>query len=254
MLHLLESLSKWMVIVSFSVLLFTYFSKDRLPAPDTYGLSEPLPPPLQEETLQTPFGLQVGGEHYRINPVQEYRLEGVIVSYHDADAFNDIWHHDKWKDFLNVRDLCVIWGENLHSGIYQEMTFKNDSWTCWAYWPDSQTGSRFAPSQISNNHILTDDIELKRTLLSAEIGDRIRLRGMLASYENPANGFRRGTSTIRNDMGNGACETIYLKGFEIVQKANEKSRMLFRIAKWSLIFSLCLFLILFFITPPKAHT
>lgn len=250
MLHRLESLSQWMAIASLSILLLTYFQKDELPSPDAYGLDR-MPAPLQEETSIAPFWSETGGERYRINPVYEYRLEGVVVSYHDADAFSDIWHHDKWKDFLNVRDLCVIWGDNLHSGVYQDMTFKNDSWTCWAYWPDSQTGSRFVPSQLSNNHILADDFELKRILMSAEIGDHIRLRGMLASYENPANGFLRGTSTTRTDSGNGACETIYLKGFEIVQKANDKSRALYRIAKWSLIFFLSLFLLLFFITPPK---
>ncbi|MCU7830941.1 MAG: hypothetical protein KZQ85_17920 [Candidatus Thiodiazotropha sp. (ex Myrtea sp. 'scaly one' KF741663)] len=250
MLHLLQSLSKWIAIISLAVLLITLFSKDDLPSPAGYDLDR-LTDPKQEKTFRSPFSVEAGGQSYKIDPEFAYQLEGVVVSYHDADAFSDIWHHDKWKDFLNVRDLCVIWGANIDSGVYQDMSFKNDSWTCWAYWPDAETGSRFKGEQLSNNHLLTDDMELKRLLMSAETGDHIRLEGLLARYENPSNGFHRGTSTVRTDSGNGACETIYLERFEIVQKANNRIRSLYHAAKWILIISLCLFTLLFFITPVK---
>jgi len=94
-------------------------------------------------------------------------------------------------------------------------------------------------------------MELKRLLMSAETGDHIRLEGLLAEYENPSNGFRRGTSTVRTDSGNGACETIYLERFEVVQKANKRIRSVYHTAKWLLILSLGLYAILFFITPVK---
>ena len=40
------------------------------------------------------------------------------------------------------------------------------------------------------------------------------MRGWLAGYSND-DGFRRGTSTTRDDTGNGACETIYVDEFQI---------------------------------------
>jgi hypothetical protein len=80
----------------------------------------------------------------------------MVVSYHDADSFLDIWHHKRWLDFLNERDLCVIWGRNVESGVYKAMKFSNDSWTCWASWPDSATGQKFQMNAFSNNHILVD--------------------------------------------------------------------------------------------------
>ena len=178
-------------------------------------------------------------------------LEGVVVSYHDADDFTDIWHHEKWLDFLNIRDLCVIWGSNVSSNVYRRMSFENDSWTCWAHWPDGDTGSRFSMSELSNNHLLVSDDALKRTLMSAETGDHIRISGQLARYENPANGFVRSTSTRRDDTGNGACETLFVETFEIIDKANPGWRSLATAARWSLGLSLGLFLILFFITPVR---
>ena len=248
MLHLLQSTSKWILIASLLLLLVSLFYKDRLPDPAQYDIDR-LTDPRQESTFRSPFWVETGGQRYRINPQHAYTLEGVVVSHHDADAFTDIWHHDKWKDFLNVRDLCVIWGGNVDTGVYQNMDFKNDSWTCWAYWPDAQTGAQFQMRQLSNNHLLVDDLFLKEALMSAETGDHIRIRGQLASYENPANGFLRGTSTSRDDTGNGACETIYVEDFQIVTKANPFWRGVYRVSAWSLGLSLIVFLVMFFITP-----
>jgi hypothetical protein len=248
MLHLLQSISKWSAIASLLLLLTSLIYKDRLPVPTHYDI-ERLSEPVQRATLRSPFWIEIDRQRYRVNPLHDYTLEGVIVSYHDADAFTDIWHHDKWKDFLNIRDLCVIWGANVSSGVYQLMNFENDSWTCWAYWPDAQTGTRFQMNQLSNNHLLVNDDTIKYALMSAETGDQIRLRGVLASYENPANNFHRGSSTRRDDTGNGACETIYVDDFEIVKKGNIRWRRIFTMSQWSLGLSLLLFLILFVITP-----
>lgn len=250
MLHLLQSVSKWIAFASLLILLTSLFYKDKLPEPD-YFQSDSLTDPVQRPTLRTPFWVEAGGQRYRVIPVFDYTLEGVIVSYHDADAFSDIWHHDKWQDFINLRDLCVIWGSNVSGGVYQDMEFENDSWTCWAYWPDAETGARFNMTQLSNNHLLVDNAFIKRSLMSAEAGDQIHIRGQLASYENPANGFQRGTSTRRDDTGNGACETLYVEDFEIVNKANTGWRSLYTLTKWTLGLSASLFLVLFMVTPVR---
>jgi hypothetical protein len=250
MLHILQSISKWTVILSLFLLLSSLVYKDRLPDPGLYEINR-LTDPIQQSTFRTPFWIETGGQRYRIKPLHDYILEGVVVSHHNADAFSDIWHHDKWKDFLNVRDLCVIWGDNVGTGVYQNMKFENDSWTCWAYWPDAHTGSQFQMKQLSNNHLLVDDLFIKEALMSAERGDHIRISGQLASYENPGNGFLRGTSTRRDDTGNGACETIYVEDFKIVAKANTLWRSVYRVSTWILGLSLVLFLILFAITPVR---
>ena len=249
--HHLERLFKWILLISLIVLATTFLQKNRLPAPEHYDLAS-LDDPIQTPVTTSPFSVNVNDQQYRIEPAYHYELQGIVVSYHDADSFTDIWHHSKWKDFLNVRDLCVIWGKNVESSVYQSMDFNNDSWTCWAYWPDAATGSLFSMSQLSNNHLLTDDREIRQRLMSAETGDHIRLRGFLASYANPANNFHRGTSTTRTDTGNGACETIYLQDFEIVSKAHNRARRLFHFAKWTATISLAGFLIMFVLSQFSA--
>jgi hypothetical protein len=73
---------------------------------------------------------------------------------------------------------------------------------------------------------------------------------MLASYRNPANHFFRGTSTVRTDTGNGACETIYVSEFQILKKANTRVRAVYHVAKWLCIVSFGVFCMLFVLTPP----
>ncbi|VAW96355.1 hypothetical protein MNBD_GAMMA22-1302 [hydrothermal vent metagenome] len=244
----LHRMFKWLLIVSSLLFVYGYFTKDILPNADYYDLSQ-LNEPIQTATNTEDFSVEVNDQTYIIKPKFDYTLEGVIVSYHDADAFIDISHHDKWKDFINLRDLCVVWGDNVSTGIYKNMDFSNDSWTCWASWPDRETGRIFSMTQLSNNHILSHQDDINGRLMQSKPGDHIRLSGYLAEYSNPSNGFNRGTSTNRNDTGNGACETIYLNEFEIIKQANPTIRQIYAISIWLLFISLMGYIVTFFKAP-----
>ena len=186
----------------------------------------------------------------------------LVVDHPHAQAFQPVEevpgdgrdaHHGHWQDFLNVRDLCVVWGDNVASGVYRDMEFHNDTWTCWASWPDRATGQRFHIDQLSNNHLLADIPAVNQALLDAEPGDHVRIRGLLANYRNLGNGFRRGTSTTREDSGNGACETIYVRDFQVVNKANTGWRRVYGFSQWLAGLSLVGFLVLLPVTPVRRH-
>jgi hypothetical protein len=246
----LESLFKWLFLLSALSMGILYQYKDKFPEPDFYDLSQ-LDEPLQTETEREIFKTQANGHEYTVTPKYDYELQGVVVSYHDASSFLDIWHHKRWLDFLNERDLCVIWGRNVATGVYKKVDFSNDSWTCWVSWKDSETGQLFQFNALSNNHLLVDNAVVRAGLLASEPGDHIRFKGMLSEYANKENGFKRGTSTIREDTGNGACETVYLTEFEIIKKANPKLRRFFSFAKVVSGVSLIGFLAMFFTTPVR---
>ena len=244
----LEALFKWIFLGSLALMALTYWPRERLPDPEAFDRLL-LEPPLQTATDRRPFTVAVRDQAYLITPRKDYVLTGVVVSSSNADALQNIWHHKSWKDFLNLRDLCVIWGENVTSGVYREMRFRNDSWTCWAYWPSAEVRSRFQMDALSNNHLLTDDPTLKSALMAARRGDQIRLSGVLAEYTNLGNGSFRGTSLTRDDTGDGACETIYLDAFEIVRVANVRERRLFDVAVWGAALGGIGFLIMLPIAP-----
>ena len=250
MLVALENLTRMVFIISLLACGYLYFLKDSLPDADFYDW-ELLGEPLQSVTRQPGFKTRSNDQEYLIEPRYDYELDGVIVSLHDADEFLDVTHQRRWRDFINLRDLCVIWGDNVSSGVYREMEFHNGTWTCWFSWPNSEVASRFDATQLSNNHLLVDDDDIRQALMQSEPGDHIRLKGMLVEYSNPANGFRRGTSTTRTDTGNGACETIYVEDFEVIRKANHGVRMFYTVALWTTLLSCIGVLVLFVLTPHR---
>lgn len=137
-----------------------------------------------------------------------------MVSYRHHDGNYGL--HRLWNDHLNVSDVCVLWGSNVEAVDLNAFHFWNGQFTCNFETRSSDAWSRFDQNRISNNHLLTEDRTLRKRIESVKIGDQIRIRGWLSNYRN-ASGFFRGTSTIRGDTGNGACETIYVRRFEILQ-------------------------------------
>ena len=238
--------------ISLLVMIATYFTKDTLPAPDYYANTF-IKEPIQNKSSKKPFKIEENQEHYLITPKYDYILEGVVVSTHNADAFLDMAHHEEWRDFINMRDLCVIWGDNVKSGVYKDMQFENGNWTCWYSWPNANVRQRFQNNELSNNHLLAGEEFVKSAIMEAQPGDHIYIEGMLVNYANPANGFKRGTSITRTDTGQGACETIYVEKFDIIKKANTLKREIFNIAKFLFILSIIALLYLFIISLRKPN-
>jgi hypothetical protein len=71
-------------------------------------------------------------------------------------------------------------------------------------------------NQLSNNHLISADPFIRDRVAQIRIGDQVHIKGSLARYGAVGNGGLRGTSTSRDDAGDGACETILVDDFEIV--------------------------------------
>jgi hypothetical protein len=56
MLHVLQSVSKWIALGSLLLLLLALFNKDQLPEPDYYQ-HDRLTDPVQRPTLRKPFSI-----------------------------------------------------------------------------------------------------------------------------------------------------------------------------------------------------
>lgn len=194
-----------------------WLHKDDLPPPETIDNRLQIPP-QQEHVEHAPISLDKDGTRYTINPLFSYTLRGLVVSYHDSQSWLD-YMHGAWGDTLNVRDLCVVWGDNVKNGLYHKFSFKSGDFTCFYKTTDQQAWDAFRQDQISNNHLLAGTATLQEKIAHAEHGDQIAFQGFLASYSHGEN-FKRGTSTRRDDTGNGACETVFVTDFTMLHKAN----------------------------------
>ena len=225
------------------LLLLCILFRNRWPAAGEFR-SEIFQEPVQSTgDLPPPFDVTQKGFTYTVYPQFDYELWGMIVSSHYAGSFLD-YAHEMWKDYLNIKDICVIWGTNVESGAFRRVKFWSRDFTCYYSWPDSETGRRFSQAHISNNHLITEDTVLRKLIKSVERGDQIHLRGYLAKYGHKGSRAVRGTSTTRQDTGGQACETVYVTDFEVLRRANPGWRSAFPIS-WLIIAGCTALLLLF---------
>ena len=225
----LRRLSRLLLLLSAVSLAVSFYQKGALPPPSLI-LEDLRQEPVQvEEEIPPPFEVIRKDVRYIVHPRFKYELWGLVVSEHDSRAFTDL-SHKRWNDNLNVKDVCVIWGRNVETGVYRKMKFRNRDFTCYYSYSDAATGAAFNANALSNNHLLAGDDSTARAVRKVRRGDQIHVRGWLASYGQPGTRFQRGTSISRTDRGNGACETIYVTEFEILRRGNEGWRLAFNVS------------------------
>ena len=75
--------------------------------------------------IKASFQTQVNDQVYTITPLFDYHLNGVVVTDYESGSLGDIYHHRQWKDFLNVKDLCVVWGKNVQSDVFRKLRYSS---------------------------------------------------------------------------------------------------------------------------------
>lgn len=210
-----------LVIASFAWLLVSFWHRNDLPGAIDYVAairSEPLQSPTRKGGFDVPFS----GVVYHVEPEFDYDITGMVVSFRHHD--NNSRMHRLANDHLNMLDVCVVWGANTADAQLQKLRFWNGIFTCNVQTRDLAAWDSFDMDQLSNNHLISADEDIRRRVKDIQIGDQIRIRGFLAGYGSPGVG-KRGTSTIRTDTGDGACETIYVEQFNIVRAATSYWRI-----------------------------
>lgn len=213
-----------LLILVFAVSYFEYTNLENV----TGILSELEQEPQQEENSEEEFIFDYRGTDYLVEPVADYELYGLVVSHNDIHAFSDIYHTD---DSVDIKDLCVIWGENVEGESFKKMEFWSEPWTCWARRP-RERNFFFDMNQLSNNHVLSDNQSVRDTIHRMHIGDQIYLKGMLVNYKRAGTSdFFRNSSTVRDDEGNGACEVMFVDEARILKEGISSWRMVHVTAK-----------------------
>ena len=247
---------KTILVISIVLFVIAYFLKDKLPDfDDVSPLLYNEPVQIKNDVLEN-FEITKEGITYFIRPVYTYELYGLVVSYHDSDDFLD-YYHEKWKDYLNIKDLCVIWGKNIKSRVFTEMEFYSRDFTCHYKYPNIMAKKLFTEDCLSNNHILTDKEELVDKIMSVKRGDQVYFKGYLVHYghkDNKHGKFRRATSVERTDRGNHACENVYVTDFKILKKADRTLHKLYSFLKYFILVMIVFLLVdMHFSQPGPGH-
>lgn len=211
--------------------------------------SDPLPwdpallePPRQVAVERPAFMATANEVDYRVQPLYAYELTGLVVSFKRFRP--GIGLHERWNDYINVADVCVVWGPNATELDLNRFKFWNLEFTCNYQTRDRAAWERFDPDALSNNHLLTTNPAIQAVIDDLRVGDILHLRGHLAEYGQPG-GYVRGTSTSRTDRGNGACETLHVEHAAILASMDSNWRRLFRVGLVGLLLSIAWW----FLTP-----
>jgi hypothetical protein len=233
------------IIFALSVFLFAVSRFESYKLPDLANiLPETFQAPLQSDTdSDTSLNPQreEGKFMYEVQPLFDYELYGLVVSRHESKNDFGMFDHATGGDFLNTSDICVLWGDNLKSRVYQKMVFQNDDWSCAPNFKSGMTREDWQQFQWingSNNHLLAGNLNVDDVLSQIRPGDQIHLKGKLVKYrKKDSNGPFRISSSMRTDVGNGACEIIYVTSAKILKPANIFWRGLLAVSKWLTIVS-----------------
>ncbi|OVE76497.1 hypothetical protein BVX98_05825 [bacterium F11] len=130
---------------------------------------------------------------------------------------------------MDTKDFCVIWGENLKTEDFRKVKYKNGSWTCYVKWP---AGVSFDLYALSNNHLITDSDSIRNKIETVRKGDQVHISGNLVNYREVGNPYWRNSSQSRKDMGNGACEVLFVEKLEILNPGTPLWYTLFQLSLW----------------------
>ncbi len=240
--------SSYAVVISFLILVVSFFKRNDFTS-DLQLLEQLSQEPLQSSVEMPAFTTTYNDESYQVIPKYDYELYGLVVSYRVHDAEYGQMIHALSKDHLNIADYCVVWGETANVDILTHFDFYNGQFTCNYSTKDRQAWERFNHHQLSNNHLLATNDQIRNTLEEVKTGDQIKIKGWLSHYIGPT-GYERGSSTVRTDTGDGACETIFVNDIEILSSMDSFWRSLMSFSFGALLISL----FLFFKAPYQPHS
>jgi len=249
---MLAKINKYAAIVSLFVWALTFTPGDnykRVTSPEPELFSQPLQAPPADTK---PIVITRNNYHYLLKPLYDYTINALVVSKMDYSIITG-----KLGSIFTI-DLCLVWGKNVENGLYRAKTirFSQDCRWVFAEWYEPLA---FDMNECSNNHLVIDRRDILKTAKGIQVGDQIRIRGLLVSMD--AIPFGKGktdegsfsywkSSTNRSDKGAGACEVIYVKELTVLKRLDPWKVTAHRIALYGMVATVIIGLALFLITPP----
>ena len=74
-----------------------------------------------------PIETQIKNFSYKLDPKFAYEIYGLVVTQYDSDNWLDYTHRD---DPGNIKDVCVVWGENITNRAYLNTRYYSGEFTC----------------------------------------------------------------------------------------------------------------------------
>ncbi|UTW12677.1 hypothetical protein [Marinobacterium rhizophilum] len=159
--------------------------------------------PRQAAVSRPPFD----HEGYRIDALAEFDIDARVLG-------KERYWLDRESD-LSKYDLALGWGPMSDSRVLDRIDIRQSG--RWYRWRAEQLP--IARQQIeqssANMHLVPADDYIERQIAGLRTGDLVRISGYLIKA-TAADGWRWRSSLTREDVGQGACELVYVEAIEIL--------------------------------------
>ncbi len=220
----------------------------KLPDPEII-IPESYQDPIQTNVDEENFNFTYRDTEYRVKPITDYEIWGMITTHNNINAWYNYYHDE---NSVNFKDICLAWGDNLKTRVYQDTKFSSGEWTCYYELWGEENIKKFNPLQVSNSHLIAADEKTQEIIKKMRKGDQVYIRGKLVGYaknSDPENMYRM-SSLVRDDDG---CEIIYVEEAKILKRGKILIYTINQMSKYGvytlLIVSIFVFLYNFFKKP-----
>jgi hypothetical protein len=119
------------------------------------------------------------------------------------------YSNDNWSDICPV-DFALGWGRMSDPDVYEQLDISQfERHYIWRYSGDAPIPDDEISSHSANTHLLPADDKVRDCLFSFQRHDLVRLVGYLVHIDLP-NGATITSSLTRTDVGDGACEVMWV--------------------------------------------
>lgn len=235
-------LINYSIAILATIFIYTWFDLKELPNPGV-AVNEIYQDPIQTDIKEENFNFIYRDTEYRVKPMTDYEIWGMITTHNNINAWYNLYHDE---NSVNFKDVCLAWGDNIESGVYQNIKFTSGEWTCYYEMWGEENINKFNPLQVSNSHLITNDEQIQKTINKMRKGDQIYIRGKLVGYaktSDPDNMYRM-TSLVRDDDG---CEIIYVEEAKILKRGKILIYTINQMSKYGIYSLLLISLLIFFV-------
>lgn len=162
----------------------------------------------KEQPKQTPSNEKEFkfGDGYTVQPLADFDITARVLS-------KERYYIDNESELAPV-DLALGWGPMSDDVVLSKLKISQRN--RWFYWKcDSYPIPR---DQIEHNaanmHLIHSDDNIEKQIKSVKTGNLVHFKGYLVKVTKPG-GWKWQSSLSRTDTGNGACEVVFVKEFEI---------------------------------------
>ena len=200
--------------------------------------------PIMTKTQRDKFTFSYRDRSYNVEPVANYELWGVVVTHNDITGMTDYVHDE---DSVDIKDICVVWGDNVTNNDYMQVEYSSGDFTCFTQY---EYGTQYNPRHLSNNHLLSDNQEVRDAIRDVHVGDLVYFKGMLVNYAPTSNpNWIRRSSTILYDTGKVACEVVFIEEFTVVASLNGHWYVIKSIFIWLFLLALLVKVMILYFQP-----